>query len=76
MAVQPDNFSSLAAYLRLLVQAITQVLAWVSPFAYLTRGLTAIQIANTRSLLFAIGEGLVYVVATLYLAILVLKRRG
>lgn len=75
-SVQPDDFSTFAAYLRVVVEGITQLLSWVSPFDYVTRGMNAIMINNPLSLLYSLLEAVAYVVVTLYLSIIILKSKG
>lgn len=74
--VQPDNFSSFAAYLRLIIDGINQALAWISPFTYLTKGISAIDLGNTNSFLLSLVQSLIYIVVTMYLSILVFRKKG
>jgi ABC-type transport system involved in multi-copper enzyme maturation permease subunit len=74
--IQPDNYSSFAAYLKLIVDGITSLFSWISPFSYLTRGISAIDTGNTGAFFISLGQSLVYVVVTLYLSILAFRKKG
>ncbi|NLJ86948.1 MAG: ABC transporter permease subunit [Firmicutes bacterium] len=63
-------------YARVAMDMLNRGLKWISPFAYLNRGVVAIGLGGTSHILGSIGASLLYTIALLALATHFLDRRG
>lgn len=70
------DMSITLVYTRVAVDMINQGLKWISPFAYLSRGMAAVELGSSTQILSSIGASLLYTAVLLALAIQFLDRRG
>ncbi|NMB46844.1 MAG: ABC transporter permease subunit [Firmicutes bacterium] len=70
------DLSATLIYARVAIDMINRGVKWISPFAYLNRGISAAMLGSTSRILSSIGGSLLYTVALLALAIHFLDRRG
>lgn len=75
-SIQPDNLSSIAAYMRAFVSAIVAGVQWFSPFSYLTRGIEAVEQGSTIRYLVSLGSSIVYSVVLMVASGILFERRG
>jgi len=71
-----DQLTMTQTYLRVILQAVNTVLAWVSPFAYLQRGFDAAALHEVSNYLVSIGQTLVYSLVLLVASIVCFNKRG
>ncbi|NMB12811.1 MAG: ABC transporter permease subunit [Firmicutes bacterium] len=75
-SMSAKDMSATLIYARVAVDMINRGLKWISPFAYLNRGIAAVGLRSAGPILGAIGASLLYTVILLALAIQFLDRRG
>ena len=74
LRVGEETLSPSLLYVRKGLEIVSQGIAWISPFSYLTRALQAIDIGSIRlhSVLFSVVYSLVFLV----FSVLILERKG
>ena len=75
-SMSAKDMSVTLIYARVAVDMINRGLKWISPFAYLNRGIAAVGLGSAGRILSSIGASLLYTVILLALAIQFLDRRG
>ena len=75
-SMSAKDMSVTLIYARVAVDMINRGLKWISPFAYLNRGIAAVGLRSAGRILSSIGASLLYTVILLALAIQFLDRRG
>ncbi len=75
-AMSAKDMSATLIYTRVAVDMINRGLKWISPFAYLNRGIVAIGLGSASHILASIGASLLYTAVLLALAIRFLNSRG
>ena len=75
-SMSAKDMSVTMVYVRVAVDMINRGLKWISPFAYLNRGIAAIGLESSKHLLSSIGASLLYTGVLLSLAVYLLNKRG
>lgn len=75
-SMSAKDMSATLIYARVAVDMLNRGLKWISPFAYLNRGIAAVGLGVASQILSSIGASLLYTVVLLALAIQFLDRRG
>ena len=75
-SMSAKDMSATLIYARVAVDMLNRGLKWISPFAYLNRGIAAVGLGVASQILASIGASLLYTVVLLALAIQFLDRRG
>jgi ABC-type transport system involved in multi-copper enzyme maturation permease subunit len=75
-SMSAKDMSVTLIYARVAVDMINRGLKWISPFAYLNRGIAAVGLRSAGRILSSIGASLLYTAILLALAIQFLDRRG
>ncbi len=76
MGPLPDVLVQWFVYLQKNLSIATQVINWVSPFSYLSRGMESISVGNIRPFLVNILYSIIYTAVLLILSIYILKLKG
>jgi ABC-type transport system involved in multi-copper enzyme maturation permease subunit len=74
--IQPDDLSSIAAYVRNFVSAIVSVVQWVSPFSYLNRGIDAVSQGSNMRYAISLLSSVAYSLVLMIISAIVFDRRG
>jgi ABC-type transport system involved in multi-copper enzyme maturation permease subunit len=75
-SMSAKDMSATLIYARVAVDMLNRGLKWISPFAYLNRGIAAVGLGVASQILSSIGASLLYTVVLLALAVQFLDRRG
>jgi len=76
MSMPGKDLSTFLIYARVGLQYVNYVIEWLSPFAYLQRGITAVNMMNAGRYLLSILFSLIYTGILLSLAVIAFNRKG
>lgn len=75
-AIPGERLTDLLAFARTVVDNVQQILTWVSPIGYYSRGSAALQMGDSAQYLAALGSSLAYTGVMMGLAAWALRRKG
>lgn len=75
-SMSAKDMSTTLIYARVAVEVVNKGLQWISPFAYLNRGIAAVRMGSASQVLSSIVGSLVYTIILLGLAIQFFERKG
>ena len=76
LAIPGERLTDLLAFARTVVDNVQQVLTWISPIGYYSRGSAALQMGDAGQYLVALGSSLAYAAVMLSLAAWAFARKG
>lgn len=75
-SIPPESFPSWLLYLQKTLSLTSQIVKWISPFSYLSRGMESISIGSMKLFLLNILYSIIYTAVLLTLSIYILKVKG
>lgn len=76
MSISGQDLTVALIYLRVAMQFLNQIVEWLSPIAYLKRGISAVNMQRMDLYLLSLGQSLLYTVVLLGLSILTFNWKG
>ncbi|MEW6047971.1 MAG: ABC transporter permease subunit [Bacillota bacterium] len=76
MAIPGERLTDLLAFARMVVDSTQQVMAWISPVEYYSRGSAALLMGERSAYLVALGSSVLYTAVLMALAAWIFQRKG